>query len=303
MTLAIPFIEQNSVPSEAIIYEGYSFQMIVPERPLAKGSIEFRSDCDFVSWKEQDHLEMLNVMQKVAEIWKQQGITDYLRFAQVSEGKFSWEMVPCPSENWQVWNGIKLLWKATFGAGTISLKERENQASFLKEQLLRENHPDSNERKKGTDVFCQESVIGRQLVYDGVEDHVLYNYAPVAAGKEKLHFLIIPKNHCPSFSLLNQREYLEAMRFSQKLIAFYRNQGIPKAFLLDKTGPAAGQTVFHWHEHLILIPSKTEELWSRLTMFKNMFIHAAPLSNNELKERVSFLKKDLCKLDNYVFAQ
>ena len=149
---------------------------------------------------------------------------------------------------------------------------------------------------QGNDAFCNPKVLDKQRVFEGKEINVLYNYAPIGLGEEKLHFLIVPKEHHPNFSDLTKSEYLESMQLSQKLIKFYQGKGFHTAYLFDKTGAEAGQTVPHWHEHVVFTATKTQELFGKWTVLKNMVLGSSPLPPKELQNRVQSLKKELAEV-------
>ncbi len=71
---------------------------------------------------------------------------------------------------------------------------------------------------------------------------------PVSEG----HTLIIPRRHCASFQDLTQEEKQELMVAIDRTVAdlAYRHQ--PAAFNVGwNDGAQAGQTVFHFHAHVI----------------------------------------------------
>jgi diadenosine tetraphosphate (Ap4A) HIT family hydrolase len=151
---------------------------------------------------------------------------------------------------------------------------------------------------QGNDAFCDQKVIDKQLVFEGKEINILYNYAPIVLGEGKLHFLIVPKQHRSKFTDLTETEYLDVMQLSQKLVGFYKGKGYHTAYLFDKTGIEAGQTVPHWHEHVVFTATKTQEFFGKLTVLKNMLFGSSPLPSKELQIRVLLLKEDL----NEVFS-
>jgi len=77
------------------------------------------------------------------------------------------------------------------------------------------------------------------------------------------------------------------------LIRFYKENGCHTAYLFDKAGAEAGQSVPHWHEHLIFTATKTQELFGKLIILKNMLIGSSPLPEKELQSRVQLLKIEL----------
>jgi diadenosine tetraphosphate (Ap4A) HIT family hydrolase len=66
------------------------------------------------------------------------------------------------------------------------------------------------------------------------------------------HTLVIPKRHCSGYAELDQNEKRELMemidRVRSELAAKYK----PEAFNVGwNDGPEAGQTIFHFHVHVI----------------------------------------------------
>nr|QIQ10885.1 hypothetical protein OJOKFFHK_00028 [uncultured bacterium] len=98
-------------------------------------------------------------------------------------------------------------------------------------------------------------------MFEGKYVNILYNYAPIAIDENKLHFMLVPKAHREMFSELSVDEYLEASALEQKLGAYYKRQGYQAAYLFNKTGAEAGQTVPHWHEHVIFTATKVQDLY------------------------------------------
>ena len=48
-------------------------------------------------------------------------------------------------------------------------------------------------------------------------------------------------------------------------------------YLFHKTGIDAGQTVPHWHMHLIVTANKTQGFFGKLTVLKNMLFGSSPM--------------------------
>ncbi len=293
------------VSDEVVIYQGRSMKLIVPECPLASGSVKLvpnSSEKSFSNWMASDEIETYELIQRVVQVWQKKGITDYLRYGkEYSESNcaFGWEVVPYPKNAWSYWQQFTVLWNSAFGGSCLSkVKRQEIAREFQKDkELFSELQTKQVESIQGTlkgnDAFCHQKVIDKQVVFEGKEVVVLYNYAPIVLGDGKLHFLVVPKQHRPSFSDLTQTEYLETMQLSQKLVNFYRDKGCPTAYLFDKTGARAGQSVPHWHEHIVFTATKTQEWLGRLSIFKNMLFGSSPLSDKELQTRVAELKVEL----------
>jgi diadenosine tetraphosphate (Ap4A) HIT family hydrolase len=296
---------QPLISNETIVYVSKTMKVIVPECPLAFGSLKIVPNSDtgnFSEWQDFNELETYELIQHVIQIWEKKGITDYLIYGKESNNSksiFSWEIVPYPKNGWRFWKQFKVLWNITFGGSCLPKIERDRIAKdFQKDKdSFSESHTKQIESIKktiqGNDPFCNQKVIDKQLVFEGKEINVLYNYAPIVLGEGKLHFLIVPKQHHSKFSDLTETEYLESMELSQKLVSFYKDKGYHTAYLFDKTGAEAGQTVPHWHEHVVFTATKTQEFFGKLTVLKNMLFGSSPLPQKELQTRVQSLRKDL----------
>ena len=82
----------------------------------------------------------------------------------------------------------------------------------------------------------------------------------------------------------------------KKICAYYAKNGYEIAYQYHKTGKLAGQTVAHWHEHLVFVlPSY--DLWGKLTVFFRMIVPPTPLSKEELETRVKRLQNELSVID------
>jgi diadenosine tetraphosphate (Ap4A) HIT family hydrolase len=288
---------------EVIVHKSNSMKITVPEHCLASGSVQITPDSsvkNFSEWNEVNSREAYTLSQKVIRSWEQRGITDYLIFGKEDHGSssiFNWEIVPYPQKGWRFWKQFRVLWNITFGGSRQSPIERKTvKDAFSTEEGSSSQADLIKNIAQGNDAFCKQPVIDKQLVFEGKEVHVLYNYAPLSIGKEKLHFLIVPKQHRPKFSDLTETEYLEAMKLSQKLVTFYQKKGYPTAFIFNKTGFEAGQTVPHWHQHVVITATKTQELMGKLGVFKNMIFSSSPLPPKELQTRVQSLRADLSEV-------
>lgn len=77
----------------------------------------------------------------------------------------------------------------------------------------------------------------------------VYDLFPVSRG----HTLIVPDRHVASFRELSEAEWASILRLAQRLGARRRQEdpSIAGFNLGINDGPAAGQTIFHAHVHLI----------------------------------------------------
>jgi diadenosine tetraphosphate (Ap4A) HIT family hydrolase len=223
-------------------------------------------------------------------VWEKRGIHDYLIFAKETPDshKFRWEIIPFSKDGFRFWKQFNVLWNVIFGSSCLSEKDQIK----IVENFQAENDLFSDTSVQqmdsfgviGEDPFCQQKIIDRQIVFEGKEINILYNYAPIGLGEDRLHFLIVPKQHRPGFSDLTETEYLEAMDLVQNLVNFYTNKGYEIVYIFDKTGVEAGQTVPHWHEHVIFATSKTQEFVAKLMVLKNMLFSSSPMGEEELEK-------------------
>lgn len=269
--------------------------LIVPENPIALGSVRITPNSNYASyidWTKDNQRESYELLQKTVQIWHNNGINDYMIFGKVSENTpFNWEIVPYQESGSTFWKQIKVLYNLTFGASSQSVEERQKIADGLihPNTTLKDQSSNVSALSLKYDAFCNPEVIKNQLVFEGKHIYVIYPYAPIA----RLHFLLVTKAHHEKFSELTQEEYLEASELEQKLLRYYQADGYSTANLFNKTGAEAGQTVPHWHQHIIFTAAKTEDLYGRLLILKNMTIGPSLLSQTELKDRVSSLNSEL----------
>lgn len=107
------------------------------------------------------------------------------------------------------------------------------------------------ERMKNDDcLFCRivRGEIPGAKVYE--DDHVFafLDIGPLTKG----HVLVVPKKHCDSLFSFDAREAEPLVRALQKVgAAAMRATGATGLNVIQNNGPAAGQTVFHMHWHLV----------------------------------------------------
>lgn len=317
LALLAPFIasctlkNDQSTAKEGVVYEGRTMRVVVPSCPLAEGSIRIEPKGDvqhFSAWKNENHHETYAFVKKIQQVWAQQGFDAlvYEKESTASTIKFGWEVVPFHKTNsWirRVWNQFWVLWSTIFGGSCLGENRLQLTAAKIREQMkFAEPFAQEGEVKEVEEkcAFCNPEVIEKQSVFKGKTVQVIYNYAPITIGKDALHFLILPLRHAKRFSDLTEEEYREASDLSQKLICHYRQEGINTAYLYNKSGKDAGQTVPHWHQHLVFTASKTDEFFVKLRVLKNMVMNmvwrSSPLSDAQLKTRVEGLRGKLSGL-------
>lgn len=99
-------------------------------------------------------------------------------------------------------------------------------------------------------IFCKIAAgeIPSATLYEDEEFRVILDVGPAAKG----HMLILPKEHyaniCEMPEALVQKAFTIAKRMAEKMEAVLGCDGIN---VLQNNHEAAGQTVFHFHIHLI----------------------------------------------------
>ncbi len=106
-------------------------------------------------------------------------------------------------------------------------------------------------------IFCKiaNGEIPATKVYENDMFIVIMDKFPATKG----HLLIIPKQHAENIYDLQPEVAKEVFPLAQKMAnALYKALSPEGINLLQNNGKAAGQTVFHFHIHLI--PIKSEDL-------------------------------------------
>lgn len=110
--------------------------------------------------------------------------------------------------------------------------------------------------KENDCIFCKiaNGQIPSAAVYEDEDFKVILDLGPASKG----HALIIPKEHYANIfdmpDLLLQKAYTLAKKLAAQLKDTLECDGIN---ILQNNGEAAGQTVFHFHIHLI--PRRTKD--------------------------------------------
>ena len=99
-------------------------------------------------------------------------------------------------------------------------------------------------------IFCKlaSGEIPTKTLYEDEEFRIILDTAPLTRG----HALILPKKHAKDVFELDEetagKAYRLAKQFGAKMVAALKADGIN---ILQNNGSAAGQSVFHFHMHLI----------------------------------------------------
>lgn len=293
--------------AEEVVYEGNVVCAVIPSAPLAERSLKvlpLGSPAAFRDWTDQHHQESYHVLRKIASIWQnKQEDHQYLVFGKENlfqPDQFDWEIVPyhqtCCSLS-RFFQQFAVLWNICFGAPELSEKQKVEMAQeYISDFAIFSEEPLKISETVADDPFCDPAVIQMQRVLEGQTINVLYNYAPIGFGGERLHFLFVPKMHKQDFNDLSENEYTEACQLVNRLLQHFAmtRESLIDAYLFHKTGKEAGQAVFHWHLHLVVTSNAAQDFFGKLTVLKNMLSGSSPLSAEELAEKVESLR---CELD------
>ena len=104
--------------------------------------------------------------------------------------------------------------------------------------------------KKDDCIFCKiaNGEIPSKALYEDDSFRVILDLGPATKG----HALILPKDHADNLYELPDETAAEAMKLAKKIAKTMREKlGCDGVNLVQNNGEAAGQTVFHFHMHLI----------------------------------------------------
>lgn len=288
--------------ASAVVYEKEGISVSVPECQLLNGSLAVSTQPPepLIKWSEQQQTRSYHFLEHITQLWKNNSIQDFLIYGhQWEEKPFHWEIVPFLSDDNAFLTQLSLIWRIVNGGTCLSHEEQLHQAadyrSFAKHFGTSYKPPETTpnlSRVFEKDPFSNPKVIEKQQIYEGKSVRLLYNYAPI----EELSFLLVTKEPKTNFTELTLDEYLEAQSIATKLIAYYQSKGFPSAYLFHKKGEKAGQTVNHWHEHLIFMNTADLSYWEAAKLYKELILGASVLSDDDLAAKVSALKKDLLPL-------
>ena len=132
-------------------------------------------------------------------------------------------------------------------------------------------------------IFCKiaNGEIPSNALYEDENFKVILDLAPASKG----HALIIPKEHAKNLFDLDSKTANEALLVAQKVgKAMMETLECDGLNVLQNNGEAAGQTVFHFHMHLI--PRYNSEK-------KILTWHQGSPEENELKEVSEKIRKGI----------
>lgn len=289
--------------SSALIYRTADRSLIafIPKRQLLNQSLQLiASDKPFTDWSDDDHANSYSFMLRIAQLWNSRITNQYLIYGKIDENSFFWEMVPyqkCHTCVGRAFQQLQVLYRTMFGGSLLSPTACEQQSRIYRDLLYNRFLPllPEDTSVTGKDPFCDEKRIERQWVVTGKKVHVLFNYAPIGFGGERLHFLIVAKQHRETFTDVTQEEYSESMQLTCKLVRHFQTtrNNIKHVYLLNKTGRDAGQTVKHWHIHVIFSMNAAQDFWGKMTVIKNILLGSSRMRDDLLEAKVSNLRTEL----------
>ena len=104
--------------------------------------------------------------------------------------------------------------------------------------------------KKDDCIFCKlaNGEIPTRVVYEDEDFCVIMDAAPATKG----HCLILPKEHFPNIYEIEEEVLGKAFKLAKKMAGHLTEKlGCDGFNIVQNNGEAAGQTVFHFHVHLI----------------------------------------------------
>lgn len=104
--------------------------------------------------------------------------------------------------------------------------------------------------KKEDCIFCKiaNGEIPSKTLYEDGEFRVILDLGPAAKG----HALILPKDHYANLFEIPEEKAAKAMVLAKKMATQMKDRLNADGFnLVQNNGEIAGQTVFHFHMHLI----------------------------------------------------
>ncbi len=104
--------------------------------------------------------------------------------------------------------------------------------------------------KQDNCIFCKiiAGEIPSQTLYEDEKFKVILDVGPATKG----HALILPKNHYANFYEQPEEDSVDTIRLAKKMMQQMTDKLKCDGFnIVQNNGEVAGQTVFHYHMHLI----------------------------------------------------
>lgn len=119
-----------------------------------------------------------------------------------------------------------------------------------KELKYRRQRAEDRQMKKEDCIFCKIAAgeIPSKTIYEDGQFRVILDLGPAAKG----HALILPKSHAANLYELPDETAAEVMKLAKKMALRLRDRlHCDGLNLVQNNGETAGQTVSHFHIHLI----------------------------------------------------
>ncbi|MBA3957180.1 MAG: HIT domain-containing protein [Parachlamydiaceae bacterium] len=281
-----------------------SIKVVMPEHSLAPKAVQVRLERNKTpmnrnTWNTDVAIPVSQQLQNIGRIWTAQGL-DYLvhgtvkRDAQRQEQAFHWEIVPFSKTRLFItrfWQQFKVLWRLTFGGIYTPIVTRRTVATQLKGEMTKATQGDSKAgaEARGKEFLCDVAKCSKQLVFTNNKMRLLLDEKPLIPRDRGVHFLIAPERHVERFEELTQAE-LEGMSALQNHCLDQYKEA-PEITIFDKSGKEAGQTVPHWHQHLV-VQERPLGKWTTLCrLVRNMLFGLPKLSKEDMSQATHELQK------------
>lgn len=110
-------------------------------------------------------------------------------------------------------------------------------------------------------IFCKIAAgeIPSKTLYEDEQFRVILDLGPVAKG----HALILPKEHYANLYELPEEKAADAMKLAKRMMKQMTEKLNCDGFnIIQNNGEVAGQTMFHFHMHLIPRYKDEEDIFS-----------------------------------------
>lgn len=99
-------------------------------------------------------------------------------------------------------------------------------------------------------IFCNlaNGVFDTNTLYEDEDFRVIFDASPASKG----HVLILPKEHCANIFELSEEMAAKVFVLAKKIAAVLKEvTGCAGINIIQNNGEEAGQSVFHFHMHII----------------------------------------------------
>ncbi len=145
-------------------------------------------------------------------------------------------------------------------------------------------------KRTGGGALVEQEVIDKQLVWQGRNINVLYNFRPIKTATQ-VHLLLVVKPERPgrNFGEISREDYIEvldvARAIDQRAREVWKDQKEEvETYIFDKTGSFAGQTQPIYHAHVVVTLGAKDSTWGKLRLLWRMVWTPAALKDDKLRE-------------------